>query len=315
MFCHLTLSCPARENYGRSKDTLRTLAGLNADVILTAAAPAAEGFKKLYTIVARLRAQDGCPWDREQTPLSIRNNIIEEAYELVEAITSKDSEHTKEELGDLFMLATMTLSMYEQEGSFQASDVFDAVVAKLVRRHPHVFGDSDASTPDQVVAQWNEIKEKKEGRRKKDSILDDVPKHLPPLEKAYKIQKKAAKVGFDWTNSEGVWDKLTEESAEVKEAAAALPMFAADTSDSQAVADSQAYDRLEQEMGDLLFTAVNLARFYKIDPSLALQRANEKFTERFHYIENQLKKDGRTPDPSLSQSMESLWDEAKRQKA
>ncbi|HOV93364.1 MAG TPA: nucleoside triphosphate pyrophosphohydrolase [Spirochaetales bacterium] len=302
------------------KDTLRTLAGLNADAILTNAAPAAEGFKKLYTIVSRLRAQDGCPWDREQTPLSIRNNIIEEAYELVEAITAKDSEHTKEELGDLFMLATMTLSMYEQDGSLRASDVFDAVVAKLVRRHPHVFGDSDASTPDQVVAQWNEIKEKKEGRRKKDSILDDVPKHLPPLEKAYKIQKKAAKVGFDWADSKGVWDKLVEESKEVQEAASALPTFSTDAPfwidapDSPAAKDTQAYDRLEQEMGDLLFTAVNLARFYKIDPSLALQRANEKFTERFHYIENQLKKDGTTPDPSLSQRMENLWDEAKGQK-
>jgi len=276
-------------------DTLKILAGRSADTILNKAGPAAEGFRTLYTIVARLRAEDGCPWDREQSPSSIRNNIIEEAYELVEAITEKDPEHAKEEIGDLLMLGTMTMYMYEQDSLFSAADVFDEVAAKLVRRHPHVFGDSDAATPDQVVAQWNEIKEKKEGRRKKDSILDDVPKHLAPLEKAYKLQKKASKAGFDWPDSEGVWSKLDEEIAEVQEA---VP--------------GNDRDHLEEEMGDLLFTVVNLSRYHGIDPSLALQRANEKFTGRFYYVEKQLRQEGLVPDSAHAARMETLWDEAKK---
>jgi len=276
-------------------DTLKTIAGQSAGTILDKAGPAAEGFRKLYTIVARLRAEDGCPWDREQSPSSIRNNIIEEAYELVEAITEKDPEHAKEEIGDLLMLGTMTMYMYEQDSLFSAADVFDEVAAKLIRRHPHVFGDSDAATPDQVVAQWNEIKEKKEGRRKKDSILDDVPKHLAPLEKAYKLQKKASKAGFDWSDSGGVWSKLDEEIAEVQEA---VP--------------GNDRDHLEEEMGDLLFTVVNLSRYHGIDPSLALQRANEKFTGRFYYVEKQLKLEGLAPDSAHAARMETLWDEAKK---
>ncbi|MCE5256647.1 MAG: nucleoside triphosphate pyrophosphohydrolase [Spirochaetaceae bacterium] len=276
-------------------ETLKELAGKSADGILPEAESASEGFTKLYAIVARLRAEDGCPWDREQSPSSIRNNIIEEAYELVDAITEKDPDHVKEEIGDLLMLGTMTMYMYEQNSSFSAADVFNEAVDKLVRRHPHVFGDSDVATPEQVVLQWNEIKEGKEGRRKKDSILDDVPKHLPPLEKAYKLQKKAAKAGFDWPDSKGVWDKVDEEIGEVQEAC-----------------EKDTRERLEEEMGDLLFTVVNLSRYHGIDPSLALQQANEKFSNRFHYVEKQLKQEGLVPDSAHVDRMEMLWNKAKQ---
>lgn len=273
---------------------LADIAGQTSDTILPNATKTSEGFARLYTVIARLRAIDGCPWDREQSPSSIRNNIIEEAYELVEAITEKDADHVKEETGDLFMLATMVAYMYEQEGDFSTADALDSVSAKLVRRHPHVFGESDADTPDKVVAQWNEIKERQEGRRKKDSMLDEVPRHLPPLERAYKLQKKASKAGFDWTRREGVWDKVEEELQEARTASADL-----------------SEDELEEEMGDLLFSITNLARFQGIDPSLALQRANDKFSHRFRYVEKHMKERGLPLDSHHMAEMDALWNEAK----
>lgn len=273
------------------------LAGQNADYIIPASLRAAESFATLFATIARLRAPDGCPWDREQSPSTIRNNIIEEAYELVEAITEKDPEHIREESGDLFMLATMVAYMYEEEKSFSVAQALDTVSEKLVRRHPHVFGDASADSPDAVVEQWNRIKEQKEGRRKKDSLLDEVPRHLPPLERAYKIQKKAAKVGFDWAHVDSVWDKIEEELAESREA------FSAKNG-----------DELESEIGDLLYSVINLARFSGIDPAIALQRTNEKFSHRFRHVEKRMKEKGLPLSAEHMATMDEFWEEAKERK-
>ena len=276
---------------------LGVLAGQNASTIEPAAAKAGEAFSLLYTIVARLRSPDGCPWDREQSPSSIRNNIIEEAYELVEAIAEKDPAHVREETGDLFMLAAMTSYMFEQDSTFSVEDALTGVAEKLIRRHPHVFGEGIASSPDAVVELWNSIKETQEGRRKKDSILDEVARHLPPLEKAYKLQKKASKAGFDWTELESVWDKIHEEFDEARFASL-----------------KGSHEELEEELGDLLFSIVNLCRFMDVDPALAIGRCNDKFSYRFRKIEEGMKKRNLPLGPGHMALMDELWDEAKKEK-
>jgi len=275
--------------------SLAELAGESAQTILPGARKAADSFERLYAIVARLRAPDGCPWDREQSIQSIRGNIVEEAYELVEAIGEKDIPHIREESGDLFLLAAMTAYMCEQDDSFTVADALDSVSEKLLRRHPHVFGDSVADTPDAVVEQWNKIKEQKEGRRKKDSLLDDMPRHLPPMERAYKLQKKVAKVGFDWKSSEPVWDKVEEELAEAREAMA-----------------KGSHEELESELGDLLFSLVNLSRSLGVDPGIALQRTNEKFSHRFRAVEKGMKAQGLPMSAEHMDSMDALWEKAKQ---
>jgi tetrapyrrole methylase family protein / MazG family protein len=259
---------------------------------------AAEAFGRLYGIIARLRAPDGCPWDKEQTPRSLRGNVVEEAYELVEAIDEGDAAHVCEEAGDLYLLATMIPYIYEESGDFSVADSLNGLCDKLIRRHPHVFGDAEASTPDAVVKQWNEIKEKVEGRRKKDSLLDEVSRALPPLERAYKIQKKAAKAGFDWTSAGEVWDKAREELAEAEEAC-----------DQAAASGDRA--ALEEELGDLLYSSVNLARFLKVDPSLALAAANEKFSRRFRHVEKRMAESGKDLRAENMALMDGFWEEAK----
>jgi tetrapyrrole methylase family protein/MazG family protein len=281
-------------------NSLQTIAGQSHEQILPDAERTAEAFKLFYTVVARLRARDGCPWDLEQTPSSIRGNIIEEAYELAEAITENDSPHMKEETGDLYLLATMVAYMSQQEGRYTVADALYEGARKLIRRHPHVFGEAEVESPDQVVQQWNEIKERVEGRRKKDSLLDEVHRHLPPLEKAYKLQKKAAKVGFDWKTSQDIWHKLEEELAELEHARIA----------SEDAPDAR--DALEEEFGDLLFTVVNAARLYDVDPSIALHRANEKFSRRFRHVETRMKENHLAMCPEHMEQMDAFWNEAKR---
>lgn len=275
--------------------SLTSIAGTSAETILPDADISAAAFKTFYTVVARLRASDGCPWDREQTPSSIRGNIIEEAYELAEAIAENDNPHIEEETGDLYLLATMVGYMSQQEGRFSVASALESGARKLIRRHPHVFGDSEVHNSDQVVEQWNQIKERVEGRRKKDSILDEVHRHLPPLEKAFKLQKKAAKVGFDWKRPEDIRAKLDEEMYELQRAR-----------------DAGDPDALEEEIGDLLFTAVNAARLYGVDPSLALHRANEKFSRRFRHVESRMKEEQLPMAPEHFERMDSFWNEAKR---
>jgi len=262
-----------------------------------------EAFQKLFEIVVRLRGPGGCPWDIEQTPLSLRGDLIEETYECVEAIDEQDPFHVKEELGDLFLLVTMLAYMHEQEGHFTVAEVLQDLSEKLIRRHPHVFApDSDGTnanlSSEQVLKNWAKIKVEQEGRKPKDSLLDEVSRGLPPLDRAWKLQKKAAKVGFDWPDVSGVIAKIKEELQETE---------AAITSAASAV-DNTA---LEGELGDLLFSVVNLCRFFGIEPSVALQRTNIKFTERFKHVEKRMKETGKEMKAGNLEVMDRYWDEAK----
>ena len=251
-------------------------------------------FSRLVEIIRLLRAPEGCPWDREQTPDSIRTNLIEEAYECVSAIEEQDDPNLEEELGDLFLVATMIAYMKEQEGSFRVNDSLRHVCAKLIRRHPHVFSDAQKETPDEVIEQWNHIKDNFEGKKHKHSALERVPRTLPPLERALEIQKKVAKVGFDWKQAAPVWSKLSEEIEELKSA-------------------EQSGDprEIEQEVGDLLFTVVNLSRMLDIDPTLALNGANQKFIHRFHQLESRLRDQDLRPEDTNLETMDRIWEQIK----
>jgi tetrapyrrole methylase family protein / MazG family protein len=261
-----------------------------------------EAFQKLYEIVARLRGPGGCPWDLEQTPLTLRSDLIEETYECVEAIDEQNPPHVKEELGDLFLLVTMLSYMHEQEGHFTVAEVLDGLSEKLIRRHPHVFENANGADPsltsEEVLKNWAKIKVEQEGRKPKDSVLDEVSRGLPPLDRAWKLQKKAAKAGFDWPDASGVIAKIKEELQETEAAIA----------DSTSAADNTA---LEGELGDLLFSVVNLCRFFGIEPSVALQRTNIKFTERFKYVEKRMKETGQEMKAGNLELMDRYWNEAK----
>ena len=265
-----------------------------------------KSFSKFYNILAKLRAPGGCPWDREQTPLSMRSDLIEETFEAVDAITQNDTEHTKEELGDVLLNTAMITYMHEQQDLFTMRDVLEAVSEKLIRRHPHVFPESvgksqaegSVKTAEQVLNQWDKIKQNLEGRAGK-SILDEVPEGIPALLRAVKLQKKAAKKGFDWTSPEEVCDKIKEELAEVQEA-----QYSLDGSEKSKL-------HLEEEIGDLLFAVVNLSRFLKVDPIIALQSANQKFYSRFTFIEQKMTENNFPMDVEHLNQMELFWNEAK----
>jgi tetrapyrrole methylase family protein/MazG family protein len=256
-------------------------------------------FGRLCGIVRRLRGPGGCPWDREQNPSTLRDDLVEETYECIEAIDEEDPPHVREELGDLFLLVTMIAYMHEQEGFFTISGVLEGISEKLIRRHPHVFagtGDANLSSAE-VLDNWAKIKVEQEGRAPKDSLLDEVSRSLPPLERACKLQKKAAKGGFDWPTIEGVLAKLREELEETEE------VLSGD--------EPAAGGRLEEELGDLLFSAVNLCRRLKVEPQAALRRANAKFTRRFKYVEKVMKENGQELGPGNLELMDRLWEEAK----
>jgi tetrapyrrole methylase family protein/MazG family protein len=272
-------------------------------------ASAAESFERFLEVVRRLRAPDGCPWDREQTPESLRANLIEESYECVEAIDEGDASHVMEELGDVFLLVTMLAYMYEQEGRFSGAGARDGLAETLVRRHPHVFGDVRVKDSAEVLDNWARIKVEQEGRPKKDSLLDEVSRGLPPLERAFKLQKKAAASGFDWPDTAGVVAKVEEEVAEVKEAIAEVKEAMAGDAGSGATA------ALEGELGDLLFSVTNLCRAFHIDPAIALQKTNNKFTRRFKHVEKRMKETGREMKAGALAVMDRFWDEAKRLEA
>lgn len=266
-----------------------------------AAAARMEAFNRLHETIRRLRAPGGCPWDREQTPETLRETLIEEAYETVEAITEGDTDHVCEELGDVFLNAVMLSYMYEQQESFTVTDVLETVSDKLVRRHPHVFGETDGyagpgsgketDTPEKVLNQWDEIKQKVEGR-KGSSALDGVSMGLPSLERAKKLQKRASKCGFDWEHSDDVWPKVDEELAELREAAAGGNP-----------------ERIEEELGDVLFSLVNIARHLKVDPGVALTRTNAKFVKRFTHVESSMKEAGLPMDKDHLADMDRFWNE------
>ncbi|GHV29902.1 nucleoside triphosphate pyrophosphohydrolase [Spirochaetia bacterium] len=269
-------------------------------------------FKALYDTVVRLRAPDGCPWDREQSPATLRGDLIEETYECIEAIDEKDPAHIREELGDLFLLVTMLSYMHEQAGFFSVADALRDITEKLIRRHPHVFGEVgnprfQVKDSAEVLDNWAKIKVEQEGRKPKDSLMDEVPLGLPPLDRAYKLQKKAAGAGFDWPDVPGVMGKLEEELGEVTAA-----IKEAEAAGNAADSNAAAREALEGELGDLLFSAVNLCRFLKVEPSVALQRTNAKFVRRFKHVEKRMKETNQTMKPGNLEAMDVFWEEAKR---
>jgi len=251
-----------------------------------------EKFERLVAIMARLRAPGGCPWDREQSFDSIKPYLLEETYEVLEAIDKRDWPALADELGDLLLQAVFFAQMASEENKFRIDDSIDAIVQKLIRRHPHVFADGSAKTSDDVKRRWDEIKadEKKSKGEPARGVLESVPRNLPALVEAQQISSKAAGVGFDWENADQVLEKLDEELDELAEARAGASR-----------------EELEGEVGDLLFVLVNLARFLKVDPEQALRRTNAKFRKRFAHVEAGVKLPGATID-----QMEALWQEAKR---
>ena len=263
-------------------------------------------FKSLYDIVVRLRAPDGCPWDREQTPATLRECLIEETYECIEAIDEQNPAHIKEELGDLALLVTMLAYMHEEKSVFSVADVFQTISEKLIRRHPHVFGETKVKDSDEVLVNWANIKVTQEGRKPKDSVLDEVSAGLPPLDRAWKLQKKAAKAGFDWPNLQGVVEKINEELGEVMEAAGASTLRQAQHS-----ADDSKREKIEEELGDLLFSVVNLCRYLKVEPSVALHRTNSKFIKRYKHMEKKMKETGQEMKQENLALMDQYWNEAK----
>lgn len=287
---------------------------------------AEKAFNRLYNVVKILRCPEGCPWDKEQTPLSMRRDLIEETFEAIDAITQEDPFHAKEELGDVMLNATMISYMYEQKGDFSVAEVLNELAEKLIRRHPHVFPESEgsvcANTPvkngEQVLNQWDRIKENVEGR-KTECILDEVPQGFPPLLKAYKMQKKAAKKGFDWDNVEDVKAKITEELAEVEEARLKVNELLKNQDahvfemKSSKEAD-EAQKELEGEIGDLLFAVVNYARHLGVDPETALNATNTKFHKRFSYVQKKMEENEIPMIQENLSKMDEFWNEAKTSK-
>ncbi|MBO5137573.1 MAG: nucleoside triphosphate pyrophosphohydrolase [Spirochaetaceae bacterium] len=285
-----------------------------------------QAFDYFFSVIKKLRAPEGCPWDKEQTPLSMRSDLVEEVFEAVEAISQEDYTHAKEELGDVLLNSVMIAYMYQQSGHFTLSQVLTDVAEKLVRRHPHVFKDSEGSTEmqgnvttsAQVLTQWDAIKQNVEGR-KTDSILDEVPIGFPPLLKATKLQKKAAKKGFDWNSVDDVEAKVKEEFEEVKEAAESLKKTILKSpentkkpfTEGASNALNMAQLALEEEIGDLLFAVVNLARHHRVDPVQALCRTNEKFIKRFKFVEQEMERSKIPMDREHLEQMDAFWDKAK----
>ena len=246
---------------------------------------------RLLEVMNTLRRE--CPWDREQTFDSLRSNTIEETYELADAITDHNMEGIKEELGDLLLHVVFYSKLGEEEGAFDFGDVADALCDKLIYRHPHVYGDIHANTPDQVKENWEALKLRKKNRRS--GTLGGVPRSLPAMVKAYRMGEKAAGAGFDWEQKEDVWDKVREELGEV-----------------EAEMKSGSKTDLEGEFGDLLFALVNACRLYGVDPESALERTNKKFIQRFNYMEEHAAAKGHTFHEMSLGAMEELWQEAKR---
>lgn len=251
-------------------------------------------FEELVHLMARLRAPGGCPWDRKQTLPDLKPYVIEEAYEVVDAIDRDDRDGLREELGDLLLQAVFIAEITREEGSFDIYDSVTAIHDKLVRRHPHVFGEVEAKDAEQVVTNWEKLK-RDERQAENKSVLAGVPQSMPALLKASRLTEKAARVGFDWRRTEDVFEKLEEEFGELREAVAA--------NDDAAIHD---------ELGDLLFTVANIARKLNVNPEEALQSTNRKFMRRFEAMESHTRERGRNLDQLELEEMDRLWDEAKR---
>ena len=280
-----------------------------------AAAGAGEWFEKLVAVQARLRAADGCPWDREQTHQTLRTYLIEEAYEVLEALESGDDGKFAEELGDLLLQIVFHSQIAREERRFDVSDVIREIHDKMVRRHPHVFGETKAKDSAEVLKNWEQIKAEERraakgagatsaatedsdsgDRDKAASLLDGVSRGLPAMIEGLQLTRRAARIGFDWENAEGVLDKISEEEAELREALGRGES-----------------GHIEEEMGDLLFAAVNLARFLHVDPEIALKKANGKFSGRFRAMERGARESGRALADVPRAEMEALWEAAKEE--
>ncbi|MBN2356848.1 nucleoside triphosphate pyrophosphohydrolase [candidate division KSB1 bacterium] len=247
---------------------------------------------RLVEIMALLRSEAGCPWDREQTHESLRQHLLEEAYEVIEAIDQGRYEDLAGELGDLLLQVVFHAQIASEAGLFTMDDVIASINAKLVRRHPHVFGDAVIKTADEQTVHWEQSKMRKEGKK---SAIDGVPRELPALVRAYRIQNKAAAVGFDWPDAAPVWDKIREEIDELK----------------HAVEEASA-EKIEDELGDMLFSVVNISRFLKTNPEDALRRTIEKFTRRFKQVEAVFATKGRTLSDATLEEMDAVWEEVKK---
>lgn len=262
-----------------------------------------KSFDELVSVMARLRAPGGCPWDAEQTYQSLSQYLLEEAYETFDAIHASgetgDTAHLVEELGDLLLQVVFHSTIAAERGDFTIDDVAEGVARKLVLRHPHVFGDEKLERARDVLDNWDALKaneRKASGKTEKvaDSLLDEVPVHFPALLEGLKITKKAAKVGFDWDDKERIFAKLDEEVTELKNAI-----------------DKNDASNIDEEIGDLLFVVVNLARHLEIEPETALKKTNRKFRRRFRFVEDQLKNAGKSTNDATLEEMDSLWDQAK----
>ena len=261
---------------------------------------------ELVALVDRLRGPGGCPWDREQTFDTLKPMMLEEAYEVLEALDSGDRREFSAELGDLLFQVVFLSRVAEDEGSFEIDDVTQNIITKMIRRHPHVFGAVNASTADEVIENWESIKRAERAEKRGDNGISSSPPSIlegiapmPALLTASKLTTKAARVGFDWPNLEQIFAKLHEEVDELKEALLEAPAAAEGS-------------RIEQEVGDLLFVAVNIARFLRVDPETALRKTNQKFVSRFQHIEHRLREAGKDFSQSNLEEMERFWQEAKK---
>ncbi|HVF91144.1 MAG TPA: nucleoside triphosphate pyrophosphohydrolase [Blastocatellia bacterium] len=261
-----------------------------------------EKFDELVDLIARLRAPGGCPWDREQTHESLKPMMLEEAYEVVEAIDEGNDDELVGELGDLLLQVVFHSDIATEEGRFTVADVIERVSSKMIRRHPHVFGQDTAETSGEVLKNWEAIKAAELSAKGKavegeGSMLDSVSSKLPAVMEAFQMTTKVSRVDFDWPDVPSVLEKLDEEVAELKEAVAS---------------ESASHREIAGEVGDLLFVAVNVARLLGVDPESALKSSNRKFRRRFRHIEDRLREQGRKPSDSDHVEMDALWDEAKR---
>jgi MazG family protein len=291
-----------------------------------------ERFERAVSIMARLRGPGGCPWDREQTFDTIKPYTLEEAYEVIEAIDARDWDELTGELGDLLLQVLFYSEMAQEEKRFTIDDVLDRLSNKLVDRHPHVFGEVKADTPGEVLRNWQALKAEEKKKRQRESsgdakredhpesLLAGVSTAMPSLMEAYKISSRVANVGFDWPNIEGLFEKLIEETGELRRNLDEYPEPGPQPESKTAVAGARGVKispelraRLEDEVGDLFFVLVNRARYLALDPESALRKTNRKFRRRFQYLEERLREQGRKPAQASLEEMEALWQESKQQ--
>jgi len=252
-------------------------------------------FDELVEIIKTLRGENGCPWDRVQTHESLKKNLIEEAYETIDEIDNKDNEKLCEELGDVLLQVVLHGQIAKDEGGFDINDIITGICRKMISRHTHVFGRDSADTPDEVIVNWEVQKRKEKSIESHTDALKSVSTALPALMRSYKLQDKAAKVGFDFPDIYDAFMKMSEEAEEFREAC-----------------DEEDQNHIEEELGDLLFSLVNVARFVKVEPELALSKTAEKFIKRFSYIEEKAKEQGKKLEDMTLEEMDMLWNKAKK---